>query len=159
MTEAEILDRMFDVIQGVLTVFSIFFTLISGYLAALYLFLRQAPFLLRTIAFGLLSTGLAFLGGTAAVIGRLQDGLFTAWGKLPAPALSLRELTNPLPIETASMGLTQQQIGVAVGWIVAVAVYLALGYLTFLYRWPDPQMADQHSPNQPKSQHTSRQDR
>ena len=37
----------------------------------------------------------------------------------------------------AVAGMSQQQLGVAVGWTVAVAVYLVLGYMTFLYRWPD----------------------
>jgi hypothetical protein len=28
-----------------------------------------------------------------------------------------------------------QEIGVAIGWITACGVYLALAYLTFIYRW------------------------
>ena len=31
---------------------------------------------------------------------------------------------------------SQQQIGVGVGWASAMLVYIALAYLTFLYRWP-----------------------
>ena len=150
MSESEILDRLFDAIQSVLTIFSIFFTLISAYLAALYLFLRQAPFLLRTIAFILLSSGLVFIGGVALTIQRLQDGLFTSWSRLANPAISFRDMLNPFPIDIVSTtGMTQQNLGIAIGWIVAAAVYIALGFLTFFYRWPD----------QAEFKPTSRQDR
>jgi len=146
MSESEILGRMFDGIQGVLTIFSIFFTLVSGYLAALYLFLNKAPIMLRGTAFALLSIGLVFLGGTAAVLGQLQDGLFVAWQRLGQPVVAIQDLRNPLPIPPeliiqAGLG-SQQQLGVAIGWVVAVTVYAALFYLTFLYRWPPPGPAD-----------------
>jgi len=138
MSESELLQGLFGAIQSVLTVFSLFFTLTPGYLAALYLFLYRAPFALRLVAFGLLSVGLVFLGGTAAVIQQLQDSLFTAWDKIPNAAVNLKAMRNPLPLElAASLPVHQQQIGVATGWAVAAAVYLALLYLTFLYRWPE----------------------
>ncbi len=137
MTEGEILERMFDAIGSVLTIFSIFFTLVSGYLAALYLFLNRAPLLMRVAAFGLLSIGLSFLGGTAAVVQKLQDGLFLSWGKLDKPTLDLGTLRNPIPSEVfAAMPFSQQELGVAIGWGSAAAVYLMLAYLTFGYSWP-----------------------
>lgn len=138
MTEAEILQGLFNAISSVITIFSLFFTMVSGYLAALYLFLNRAPLALRLLAFALLSLGLVFLGGSAAVIQTIQNGLFAAWDKLPAPAFSLREIRNPLgAIMADTLPVSQQQIGVGIGWSVALFVYLALGYLTFLYRWPD----------------------
>jgi hypothetical protein len=137
VSESEILDRMFDAINSVMTIFSIFFSLVSGYLAALYLFLNRAPLMLRLVAFGLLSTGLCFLGGSAAVIQKLQDGLFIAWGKLDKPNVELSAIRNPLPTSLASaLPISQQELGVAIGWSVAVAVYVVLAYLTFVYRWP-----------------------
>lgn len=136
MNEADILQNLFDAIAAVLTVFSMFFAIISGYVAALYFFLARAPLLLRLTAFGLLSIGLVFLGGTATVIGRLQDGLFAAWDRLERPIVPLHDLRNPVAgVELG--GMSQQQLGVFIGWGVAVAVYLALFYLTFVYRWPD----------------------
>lgn len=137
MTESELLQGLFGGIQSVLTVFSLFFTLVSGYLAALYLMLKRAPLALRLVAFGLLSVGLLFLGGTAAVIQKLQDGLFAAWEKMPAPVIDVKSMRNPIPLELASaLPVHQQQLGVSTGWAVAGAVYLALFYLTFVYRWP-----------------------
>lgn len=144
MSEAEILTGVFTAISAVLNIFSMFFAIVSGYVVALYLFLARAPFLLRFVAFGLLSVGLVFLGGTAAVIQRMQDGLFVAWAKLGSPLINVVDLRNPLPIPERAMviaGMSQQELGVAIGWTVAVAVYLMLGYMTFLYRWPEPERA------------------
>lgn len=139
MSEAEILDGLFTAIGAVLNIFSMFFAIVSGYVVALYLFLARAPFMLRLVAFGLLSVGLVFLGGTAAVVQRMQDGLFVAWTKLGSPLMNVVDLRNPLPLPHYAMaGLSQQELGVAIGWAVAVAVYLMLFYMTFLYRWPEP---------------------
>jgi hypothetical protein len=33
-------------------------------------------------------------------------------------------------------GWSHYDLGVAVGWLSAGIVYIALGYLTFFYRWP-----------------------
>lgn len=138
MSEAEILQGLFSAIGAVITIFSLFFTMVSGYLAALYLFLSRAPLLLRLVAFALLSAGLAFLGGSVAVIQTMQNGLFAAWDKLPSPAINLRELRNPLPVGLADvLPVSQQQIGVGIGWASAALVYLALAFLTFFYRWPE----------------------
>ena len=137
MTEAEILQALFSVIGSVITIFSLFFTLVSGYLAALYLFLSRAPFMLRFVAFALLSFGLVFLGGSVAVLQTVQNGLFAAWAKIPTPVVNLRELRNPIPFAPSdALPVSQQEIGVAIGWAVAGLVYAALAYLTFIYRWP-----------------------
>ncbi|MDX2289636.1 MAG: hypothetical protein NW217_12545 [Hyphomicrobiaceae bacterium] len=138
MTEADVINGLFEAITAILDIFSMFFAIISGYVAALYLFLAHAPLLLRLLAFGLLSVGLVFLGGTALVIQTMQEGLLTAWERLPSRTVEVVDLRNPLPFDGAAVaGLAQQELGVAVGWIVASAVYLTLGYLTFVYRWPD----------------------
>lgn len=141
MSEAEILESLFTAISTVLNIFSMFFAIVSGYVVALYLFLARAPFMLRFVAFGLLSVGLVFLGGTAAVVQRMQDGLFVAWAKLGSPLINVVDLRNPLPMPEHAMvlaGISQQELGVAIGWTVAIAVYVMLGYMTFLYKWPDP---------------------
>ncbi|MEZ5816638.1 MAG: hypothetical protein R3D44_06125 [Hyphomicrobiaceae bacterium] len=138
MSEAELTQQIFNAIDSVLTVFSVFFTLVSGYLAALYLFLAHAPVALRLVAFSLLSTGLAFLGGVAMTVQNIQNGLFTAWAKLPAPTISVTQLRNPIAIAAVlDNGWSLQEAGVAIGWGVAICVYVALAYLTFAYRWPD----------------------
>ena len=130
------MQGFFASIQSVMNVFSMLFTLTSAYIAGLFFFLNRAPFLLRLLAFGLLSLGFVFLGGSAATLQRMQDGLYAAWSKLPAPILTVSELRNPvdLPV-TLIPGLSLQEVGVLIGWFTAAAVYLALAYLTFLHRW------------------------
>ncbi|MFV0369012.1 MAG: hypothetical protein ACK5KM_11175 [Hyphomicrobiaceae bacterium] len=136
MTEAEIVGSLLEVIDKVLVVFSTFFAIISGYVAALFFFLGRAPFLLKSVAFSLLSVGLFFLGGTTLVIQNMQQGLLDAFDRRENPTLVLGDLRNPIP--DFNLGsITQQELGVATGWAVAGAVYLMLFYLTFIYRWPD----------------------
>ncbi|MEZ5855511.1 MAG: hypothetical protein R3D67_12510 [Hyphomicrobiaceae bacterium] len=138
MSESELTQQLFNAIGTVLTIFSLFFSLVSGYLAALYLFLAKAPMMLRLAAFALLSIGLVFLGGVTMTVQNIQNGLFASWSKLPAPTMPLDRLRNPVVVAAlADHGLSLQEVGVALGWLVAVCVYLALAYLTFVYRWPD----------------------
>ena len=135
MNEASILQSLFDAINAVLVVCSTFFAIVSGHVSGLYFFLARAP-LLKSVAFSLLSIGLLFLKGTVTVIQKLQEGLLVAWENLERSIVPMHDLRNPIPgLHLA--GFTQQEIGVGIGWAVAVAVYLALFYLTFLYRWPD----------------------
>ena len=138
MSEAEHIQAMFSAISTVLSIFSLFFSLVSGYLAALYLFLAKAPFVLRLLAFALLSIGLVFLGGVTMTVQNIQNGLFASWAKLQAPMMPLDKLRNPVAVAAlADYGLSMQEVGVGIGWAVAVCVYLALAYLTFVYRWQD----------------------
>src|SRR5262245_51978694 len=134
------MQGMFASVQTVLTIFSMFFAIVSGYVVALYLFLARAPMTLKLMAFALLSIGLVFLGGSAASIGTVQEGLYAAWAKLPAPVLDVHKLRNPLPI-TLSETFTLQDLGVAIGWAVATCVYVALGYLTCGHGWPQSDVA------------------
>jgi hypothetical protein len=121
-------------IQVVVGVFSMFFAIVSAYIAGLFFFLNRAPLSLRLLAFFLLSIGLAFLGGSALIQQRLQEGLFVAWARLPSPTVAVEALRTPLPLGLPG-GLSVQDAGIVVGWVTALSVYLALGYLTFFYRW------------------------
>ena len=134
MTEAELLGGLFDALQTILTLVSLFFAIVSGYIAGLYFFLARAGLFLRLLAFGLLTIGLSFLGGTALVVGSMQEGLLKAWGALPSPVIPVQGLRNPMPFETG-LPFSQQELGVVTGWITGVAVYAALAYLTFLHDW------------------------
>ena len=52
-----------------------------------------------------------------------------------------RDSTRPTPLPPGFVeyaGFSQQELGVGIGWTVAIAVYLALAYMTFIYRWPEP---------------------
>ena len=135
MSEAEVMQGVFSSIQVVISLFSTFFAMISAYIAGLYFFLNRAPFALKLLAFFLLSIGLVFLGGAAITQQRLQMGLFAAWGKLPSPAIAVDSvLRNPFP-GSLPAGWSLYDVGVNIGWLTGLCVYLALGYMTFLYRW------------------------
>ena len=134
MTEAELMQGLIGSIQVVIGVFSMFFAITSAYIAGLFFFLSRAPLPLRLLAFLLLSVGLLFLGGSALIQQRVQEELFAAWTKLPSRTIAVEALRNPLS-GVLPQGLSLQDAGVIVGWVTALGVYLALAYLTFLYRW------------------------
>jgi|SRR5262245_25235137 hypothetical protein len=134
MSEAELMQALIGSIQVVVGVFSMFFAIISAYIAGLFFFLNRAPLSLRLLAFFLLSIGLVFLGGSALIQQRVQEELFAAWAKLPSPTIAVEALRNPLPLGLPA-GMSMQDAGVILGWVIALAVYLALAYLTFFYRW------------------------
>ena len=132
MSEAELMQALIGSIQVVVSVFSMFFAITSAYIAGLFFFLNRAPLSLRLLAYFLLSIGLVFLGGSALIQQRVQEELFAAWAKVPAPAIAVEALRNPLALPG---GLSVQDAGIVVGWATALGVYLVLGYLTFFYRW------------------------
>ena len=146
---AELLQGLLSPTGSVITIFSLFFTMVSGYLAALYLFLGRAPFALRYVAFALLSIGLAFLGGSVAGYPVDPERPVRRLGEAALARRRLRELRNPLPVALSEMlPVSQQEIGVGMGWATAALVYVALAYFTFLYRWPPPGRAARVSEKQ-----------
>ena len=97
---------------------------------------------IRDRAYFLLSVGLLFLGGSAAVQQRLQENLFAAMGKLPNAVVAVDALRNPIAVSLPH-GVSLQEVGIAIGWATALGVYLALGYLTFFYHWrPSARLAE-----------------
>ena len=134
MSEAEIVQAFLGSSQMVIGLFSMFFTMVSAYIAGLYFFLNRAPLALRVLAFALLSIGFVFLGAAAAIQQLLQDGLAAAWVKLPSPIFSIAALNNPLPVPLPA-GWSLYDVGTLLGWCAAASAYVALGYMTFGYRW------------------------
>jgi hypothetical protein len=120
--------------QVVISLFSMFFAMISAYIAGLYFFLNRAPIALRLLAFVLLSVGLVFLGAAAAIQQWLQQSLAIAWAKVPSPIFLIGSLRDPLSL-ALPYGLSLTEVGTILGWATAASVYLALGYMTFVYRW------------------------
>jgi hypothetical protein len=140
VTQAEILQALLESIHVVMSLYSMFFAITSAYIAGLYFFLARAPLALKALAYGVLSIGLVFLGGAASIQQKIQIGLHTAWAKQKGPIIAAEALRNPLPVAIPMPpGWSHYDIGVAVGWLSAAIVYIALGYLTFFYRWPAQQ--------------------
>ena len=147
MSEAELLQLRFAAIDTVLSVFSMFFGIVSAYIAGLYFFLHKAPMALRMTGFGLLSAGFVFLGSLTLSIQRVTTGIIDAWSRVADPVTrisSLREMELPDFVKSFAMTIDASLwpsdvdgylIGVLLGWVVAFAVYGALAYMTFVHRW------------------------
>jgi hypothetical protein len=137
VSEAEILAMRIGLTGLIISVVSVSFGMISAYIAGLWLFLRKAPLSLRAIAFGLLSFGLLFMGVVTWGLHELLLGTDRAWFKLANPSTGISTFGGERPDYLS--GLTLYQGGALLGLFAFVAIYAALGYLTFLYRWADEQ--------------------
>ena len=124
-----------EVTAIVVSVASFSFAMISAYIAALWLFLKDAPLTLRSLAFLLLTSGLAFMGVMTAGLNGLLLGTETAWSKLSKTATGLPGFGNARPDYLS--GFTLYEAAALLGTIAFSAIYLALFYLTFFYTWPD----------------------
>ena len=134
MSEAEILSVRSDLAGLVVSVVSVSFGMISAYIAGLWLFLREAPIALRILSFVLLTSGLLFMGAFTWGLNDLLIGTDRAWAKLSNPATEISDFGDWRPAWLC--GLTLYQASVALGSFAFSAIYLSLGYLTFVYKWP-----------------------
>lgn len=141
MSEETILGLLIEGAESVLGLVSIYFTVVSAYLAALYYFLHRAPFLMKLVAMLMLSGAFLFLGFSAMGIERLLSGLFFA---LEAIAPGDRLAAPPenaalLYFGAEALLVDAYRYAVWLGWGVAALVYLTMVYLTFLHRWAAPE--------------------
>jgi hypothetical protein len=138
MTEAEILSNAIQGAQAATAIFSVFFAIVSAYIVGLYLFLNKAPAGLRFIAFVLLTISFAVIGGLALNMQHLGEGMHNAWLKLPQRSTGMDVLGPPIIVQ--SIFLDGRIAAARAAWVLGGVVYLALAYLTFLYRWPMPRL-------------------
>jgi hypothetical protein len=134
MTEGEVMEQTIGYMSLLLLGVSIIFTVVSTYIVALNYFVGEANLLARVGAFAFVSLILVLLlvvmvGAQTAhdgLIERLReieaDGALTAAGRA-----TLANAANG--VDDAVRMLT---------WLGMIAVFAALGYMTFLHRWkPD----------------------
>jgi hypothetical protein len=140
MTEAEILAVRIGLTGLIISVVSVSFGMISAYIAGLWLFLRRAPLLLRALTFALLSFGLLFMGVLTWGLHEMLLGSDRAWAKLGANTVDIATFGGERP--DYLHGLTLYQGGALLGLAAFVAIYFALGYLTFFYRWEEAETSD-----------------
>lgn len=134
MSEGEILSIRNELTALVVSVVSVSFGMISAYIVGLWLFLRSAPLVLRTLAFLLLSCGLAFMGVLTGGLNALLLGTERAWSKLGPTSVGIASFGSERP--EILQGLSLYEASAALGCVAFVAIYVALFFLTFLYRWP-----------------------
>lgn len=137
MDEAKIMELLTDNTANVLGLLSIYFTVVSAYIAALYYFLRRSPLVMKAAAMIMLTGAFLFLGFAALGIERMLSGLFFAMAALPPEA---RDALAPSHSGLFSSGAevllaNAYAFGVWLGWIMAALVYGTLVYLTFLHSW------------------------
>jgi hypothetical protein len=135
MSEGEILSIRNELTGLVLSVVSVSFGMISAYIVGLWLFLRSAPFGLRAVSFLLLSSGLAFMGVVTGGLNALLLGTERAWSKLGTTSVEIASFGGERP--DSLQGLSLYEASAALGCAAFAAIYLALFFFTFFYRWPD----------------------
>jgi hypothetical protein len=136
MTESEILSNAIQAAQAATAILSLFFAIVSAYVVGLYLFLHKAPFGLRLLTFLLFTISMVALGMLAFNLQYLGEGMHRAWVNLPQKSTGLNVLGPP--IIARSLFLDGRAAAFWAGWLTEGAVYFALAYLTFIYRWPLP---------------------
>jgi hypothetical protein len=134
MTEAEILAIAIQGQQTGLAIFSVLLSVVSGYIGGLYFFLGTAPWGLKLIAFTVLTFAMITLGALAYNLQYLGEGMHVAWQQLPAKMTGMESLGPPLLVK--SFFLDGRQLASMISWIFGSLLYLGLGYMTFIHRWP-----------------------
>lgn len=133
MSEGEILSIRNELTGLVLSVVSISFGMISAYIVGLWLFLRDAPLGLRLLTFFLLSCGLAFMGVLTSGLNGLLVGTERAWSKLASNSVGIPSFGAERP--DILQGLSLYEASAVLGCAAFVAIYVALFFFTFFYRW------------------------
>jgi hypothetical protein len=133
LAEADVIEQLVEFQNVLLFGVSIFFTMISAYLVALYAFLDEAGFALKFFAFLFLTLMLAFLGVFFYGSANFQAGLVQALVVLEAdPKIGLS------PGGAAALANARSGID---AWIqyaflgAAAGLYIALSVLTFWNGW------------------------
>lgn len=135
MTEADILSLRSDLTGLVISVVSVSFGMVSAYIVGLWLVLKRTPFFLRLVAFVLLSSGLAFMGALMWGLNVLLLKTNDAWAKLGKTLLDIDSFGGERP--ALLFGFTIYDASASLGVAAFVSLYVALAYLTFVYRWPE----------------------
>jgi hypothetical protein len=134
MSKAEIMEVRWAGAGFILSLFSVFFGIVSAYIAGLYYFLSKAGLALRMLAFFVLTISFLFLGGMAISVTDIIEVMIVDWDKLAIPPVKGQVVHAFITQIGGSVQL--YFIGAVLGWAVAFIVYVTLGYLTFFYRWP-----------------------
>lgn len=133
MTEAELIEATFDATDAVLGVVSIYFSIISAYVTAVYFFLSRSPFLMKLTAFAILSGAMAFLGLTIIGLERTTSGVIEALAAMPDRDAAPAPAQIYFGLDKLIFNLYDYAL--YAGWLLAAILYISLFYLTFLHPW------------------------
>ena len=128
MSEAEITNQLLALSGLALSGVSVFFTLFSAYIVALFFFLHQAPLPMKISVFFFLTLSFAYLAVFATDMSHHAMGLHRA-------LVDLGSRTNLTP---SGKALLTDDLNLQLRWMNVAglaSLYAALLYLTFFYRW------------------------
>lgn len=142
MSEAEILQLLAGFTDTVLVGLSVFFTVVSAYVAGLNYFVRRAPMLGRICAFVFLTFILALLLAVMEGAQGLHDGLMASLRELAKAGLSGAGRAALANADAEIMTLSGQTVSVNAIvrfglWGGMGLTYAGLFFLTFVFRWGD----------------------
>jgi hypothetical protein len=141
MTEGEVIEQLVEFTSILLAGVSVLFTVVSAYVVALNYFIGEANLIARTLTFVFVSLILAMLvfvmlGAQATQIG-LVDRLVELERAGELTAAGHAALANAQPgvgMDVFGQRSVDDIIRFCV-WTGLGFIYLALAYLTFIYRW------------------------
>ncbi len=144
MTEGEVVEQLVEFTNILLVGTGVFFTMLSVYVASLHYVLHNERFVTKLMAFFFLSVTLAMLGAVlmgaqsqhAGLIARLTE--LQAAGQLTAAGMAgVYNSENGWTL--GGMRISIDQAVIYLIWTCGIITYIGLYYLTFVYRWRDPE--------------------
>lgn len=132
MTEANVLPLLVEFMHVLLAGITIYFSIVSAYLAGLYVFLARAHIVLKLIGFAFFTLIFFFLMQFNYGAGVFQRGLVETLAELQQSGVEL-SVAGQTALDSARAGLNQKVRTVM--WLGSAATYIALFYLTFFHRW------------------------
>ncbi len=141
MNEADITEQMVMMMDLTLSGVSVFFSIVSAYIVALFYFLRRAPFGLKLTAF-------IFFTLTMLVLAVFAANSFSHAASLQAALVDLGRRTELSPVGATAVregvvnrGLLDEAIRL-MSWGGMSLIYAVLTYFTFFHRWRQNLPAD-----------------
>lgn len=141
MSEADITEQMVMMMDLTIAGISVFFSIVSAYIVALFYFLHKAPMGFRLIAFLFFSLTLLLLGIFAANCfghaASLQAALVELGARSELSAVG-RAAIRRGPADRAFL----DELIRSLSWGGMALVFVTLGYFTFWHRWRDDEEDD-----------------
>lgn len=137
MTEAEVVEQLVQFTNLLLAGVSVFFTVISAYVAALNYFIGGANFVARFFSFLFVTFVLGMLGSIMVGGQLMHEGLIARLEEIRdetgLSAAGRAALANAQGVDIAGMSIdTIVRGGV---WSAFALIILVFAYLTFVHRW------------------------
>lgn len=130
MTEADVIEQLIEFMNVLMLGVSVFFTIVSAYIVALYAFLARAGGILRLFAFAFFSAAIAFLivffQGARVQHTGLIDTLYEIEGRQGLSPAGQAALINSASGVDANIEMVM--------WAVGIGFYIATFLLTFFPR-------------------------